>query len=143
VTEPIVVERRIAAPPSMVYTYLTESDKWARWQGDSATIEPKRGGVFAFSMANGMKARGQFIELVPYRRVVFTWGWIDHPDVPPGSSIVEIDLVSDGDDTLLTLTHRGLPADEVARHSAGWTHYLLRLALVASGGDPGPDLGPS
>ncbi|MEX2623211.1 MAG: SRPBCC domain-containing protein [Acidimicrobiia bacterium] len=142
-TKPIVVEKRIAAPPSMVYTYLTESDKWARWQGESATIETKRGGVFAFSMANGMKARGQFIELVPDQRVVFTWGWIDHPDIPPGSTTVEIDLVSDGDDTLLRLTHHGVPPDEIAKHSAGWTHYLQRLALVASGGDPGADLGPS
>lgn len=142
-TEPIVIERRIAAPPSVVYGYLTESHKWARWQGETATIEPKRGGVFAFSMANGMKARGQFSELVPDRRVVFTWGWIDHPEVPPGSTTVEIDLIGDGDGTLLTLTHRGLPLDEVASHTAGWNHYLPRLAVVASGGDPGPDHGPS
>jgi uncharacterized protein YndB with AHSA1/START domain len=142
VTEPIVVKRRIAAPPSIVYSYLTESDRWARWQGDRATIEPKRGGVFALSMANGMKARGQFIELVPDQRVVFTWGWIDHPQVPPGSTRVEIDLIADGAGTLLTLTHRGLPTEEVAAHTAGWNHYLPRLDLVASGGDPEPDLGP-
>lgn len=141
-TEPIVVERRIGAPPSVVYTFLTESEKWAKWQGASATIKPELGGVVTISMANGMKARGQFIELVPNRRVVFTWGWIGHPVVPPGSSTVEIDLTADGTGTLLTLTHRGLPTEEVPAHTAGWNHYVPRLALVATGGDPGADRGP-
>jgi len=86
---------------------------------------------------------GQFIELVPDRGVVFTWGWIDHTAVPAGSTTVEIDLIADGAGTLLTLTNRGLPTEEVASHTAGWNHYLPRLALVASGGDPGPDHGPS
>ena len=62
---PIVVERRIAAPPSVVYTYLTESDRWARWQGVEATIDAIPGGLFAVSMANGMRARGQFLSLSP------------------------------------------------------------------------------
>ncbi len=141
-TEPIIVERRISAPPSVVYRYLTESDKWARWQGVSATIKPVRGGIFAIAMANGMRARGQFIELVPEERVVFTWGWIDHPGVPPGASTVEIDLIAEGNGTLLRLTHSGLPTEEVPLHAAGWQHYVPRLALLSEGGDPGPDLGP-
>lgn len=142
-TAPLVVERRIAAPPSVVYAYLTESGRWARWQGIAATIEPIPGGIFALSMANGTRARGQFVELVPDRRVVFTWGWIDHPGVPPGSTTVEIDLLSDGASTLLTLTHRDLPAEEMPIHTVGWNHYLPRLAVVAEGGEPGPDSGPS
>ena len=138
---PIVVERRIVAPPSVVYTYLTESDRWARWQGVEATIDAIPGGLFAVSMANGMRARGQFLDLVPDRRVVFTWGWIDHPGLPPGSSTVEVDLVADDNGTLLTLTHRDLPAEEVALHLGGWDHYMPRLARVSEGGQPGPDKG--
>ncbi len=141
-TEPIIVTRQIAAPPSVVYAYLTDSDKWVRWQGVNATIEAKRGGIFALAMANGTKARGEFVELIPDHRVVFTWGWIDHPGVPPGSSTVEIDLVSDGAGTLLRLTHRGLPPDEIATHTAGWSHYTSRLAITAEGGEPGPDVLP-
>lgn len=138
-TEPIILSRRIAASPSVVYAYLTDSDKWVRWQGVNATIEPKPGGIFALAMANGTTARGEFVELIPHQRVVFTWGWIDHPGVPPGSSTVEIELVSEGEGTLLTLTHRGLPPDEVAIHNAGWNHYTWRLAITAEGGEPGPD----
>jgi uncharacterized protein YndB with AHSA1/START domain len=94
------------------------------------------------SMSNGMLASGRFVELVPHRRVVFTWGWEGHPTLPPGSSRVEIDLIPDGIGTLVRLTHRDLPPDEIAKHRSGWDHYLPRLAVAAEGGDPGPDPGP-
>ena len=141
--EPIVVERRISAPPPVVYAYLTDSDRWARWQGESAVIEATPGGTFGLVMGNGTLASGRFIELVPDRRVVFSWGWVGHPGLPPGSSTVEIDLVADDGGTRLTLTHRALPQEEIARHTLGWNHYLPRLGLVAEGGDPGPDQGPA
>lgn len=130
-SEPIIVERAISAPPETVYTYLTDEAKWPLWQGTVATLDPRPGGIFALAMANGMRARGQFVELVPPHRVVFTWGWIDHPGVPPGSSTVEIDLVATADGTLLTLRHYGLPAGEVAPHTAGWEMHLPQLANIA------------
>lgn len=139
--EPIVVRRRIAAPPSIVYGYLTDSELWARWQGVGATIEATPGGIFGISMPNGQRARGQFVELEPHRRVVFSWGWVDHPGVPPGSSTVEIDLVADEGGTMVTLTHTGLPPEEIDVHRLGWDHYIPRLAIVAEGGDPGRDTG--
>jgi len=61
-----------------------------------ATNDAQPGGLFRMLMGNRMCARGQFVELVPDVRVVFTWGWIDLPDLPPGSTIVEIDLEPDG-----------------------------------------------
>lgn len=139
--DPLVVERRIDAPPWRVYQFLTDGEKWSRWQGASAEVDARKGGLFGILMGNGMRARGQFVELEQDRRVVFTWGWVGHPGVPPGSSTVEIDLVPEGSGTLLRLTHHGLPPDELATHRQGWEHYLPRLATVAGGGDPGPDPG--
>ena len=142
-TSPIVVERHIAAPPAVVYTYLTESAKWSLWQGAAATIDARSGGIFVMKMPGGATARGQFLELVPDQRVVFTWGWVDHPGLPPGASTVEIDIVADGSGSRVRLTHRGLPGDEFEIHVLGWEHYLPRLALVAEGGEVTPDRGPS
>ena len=139
-SDPIVVERLIAAPPSVVYSYLTSSEKWARWQGVDAIVEPESGGEFAVSMPNGTSARGEFVELEPDRRVVFTWGWVDHPEIPPGSTTVEIELTGEGDGTRVRLTHRGLPPAEVPIHTAGWEHYTTRLGEVAEGREPGPDV---
>ena len=65
-----------------------------------------------------------------------------HSDVvPPGSSLVEIDLVDEAPNgTLLRLTHSGLPnAEQCAGHDEGWAHYIGRLAVAAAGRDPGPD----
>jgi uncharacterized protein YndB with AHSA1/START domain len=136
------VERRIRARPSAVYAYLTDSVLWARWQGVAAEIGAVPGGPFRMAMADGSTAEGEFVQLVPDRRVVFTWGWRGSPNVPPGSSTVEIELIGEGDETLLRLIHRGLPPDQRAVHAMGWNHYLPRLAIAATGTDPGPDSGP-
>jgi uncharacterized protein YndB with AHSA1/START domain len=137
----IVVEQWIEAPPSTVYRYLTGSDEWKRWQGVDARLDAREGGIFAMLMGNGMRAGGEFVRLVKDELVVFTWGWVDHPVIPPGSTTVEISLTKNGKGTLLTLTHR-LPDDEADLHRAGWAHYLPRLASAAAGLDPGPDPGP-
>ena len=85
-------------------------------------------------------ARGEFVEIDPPRRVVFTWGWEGMDAVPPGSSTVEVTFEPDGDATILRLVHRGLPsAEEVQQHSHGWDMYLGRLVVAGAGGDPGPD----
>lgn len=138
----IVLEQRIQATPADVYAYLTDEAKWKRWQGSDATLDPRVGGVFSVLMANGLNARGEFVELVPDRRVVFTWGWIGNENLPPGSSTVEIELRADGDATILVLKHGSLPDEELRQQRMGWTHYLPRLAVTAAGGEPGEDPGP-
>lgn len=130
----IRVEQRIAASPSTVYRYLTESEKWILWQSENADLDPRPGGHFLLEMENGMRARGQFVELVPDARVVFTWGWVDRPGIPPGSTEVTVELIEEDGGTLLILTHRALPDDEVTAHREGWLLHLPRLAEVASTG---------
>lgn len=142
-SRPVVVTQRIEAPPDVVYTYLTESAKWATWQGRDATVDANPGGIFALKMPNGATARGQFVELVPNKRVVFTWGWVDRPGLPPGSSTVEIEITAEGGGSIVTLTHRDLPDEETELHEIGWNHYLPRLASVATGEEVVPDRGPS
>ena len=96
--------------------------------------------VHAELRAFGQKGGGEYVEVVPYSRVVFTWGWeCEGATVPPGSSRVEVTFESDGDHTIVRLRHYGLPADEMDGHSEGWDHYMSRLAMAATGIDPGPD----
>lgn len=137
----IVVQRQIRAAPEKVFGFLTADDKWSRWQGVGASLDATPGGFFTIDMPNGTRSRGQFVEIEPHRRIVFTWGWIDHPGVPPGSTRVEIRLEEVAGGTLLTLTHSDLPEEEVPLHRQGWNHYVPRLALAGEGGDPGPDPG--
>jgi uncharacterized protein YndB with AHSA1/START domain len=136
----VVIERFIAAPRETVFSFFADPDRWLQWQGVSATIEPRAGGAFRMNVRGDGHAAGRFLEVRPPSRLVFTWGWEGDDWLPPGSTTVEVDLHSDGGGTRVTLRHRDLPSTEAAeQHQMGWSHYLDRLAVVAAGGDPGPD----
>ena len=78
---------------------------------------------------------------MPVHRLAYSFGWEGSQEVPPGSSLVEIDLLERGDGTLIRFTHSGLPnAAQCAQHDTGWRHYIARLAVAAAGGSPGDDL---
>jgi uncharacterized protein YndB with AHSA1/START domain len=133
-------EVQIAASPETVWELLTVPDQVTRWMGRAATLDLRPGGTYRIAVVPGSTARGEFVEIDPPRRLVYTWGWEDegHP-VPPGSSSVEFELSAHGDGTLLRMRHRDLAGAAAASHGGGWDHYLPRLAVAASGGDPGPD----
>ena len=134
-------ETHIAAPPATVFALLTDPDKILRWMGTEAEVEPHPGGLYLVNVTGARVARGAFREVVPVHRLAYSFGWDNSDDVPPGSTLVEIDLIEQPPDgTLLRMTHTGLPsAKECASHLEGWTHYLGRLQTVAAGRDPGPD----
>jgi uncharacterized protein YndB with AHSA1/START domain len=137
----VVQELTIEAPPAVVYEHLTDARRFIEWMADTATLEPTPGGRIRWTHANGDACSGTFVELVPDRRVVFTYGW-ERPavEIPPGSTAVEIDLHPDGlDATRLRLVHRGLDDLAADAHQGGWTHYLGRLRLACRGTPPGPD----
>jgi uncharacterized protein YndB with AHSA1/START domain len=140
-TEPLVVQREVAAPPATVFAFLTDPEKILRWMGTEATLEPRPGGLYLLNVGGKHMARGEFTEVIPVHRLAYSFGWEGGEKVPPGSSLIEIDLIDQNGGTLVRLTHSGLPdAEECASHEEGWTHYLERLAVAAAGGDPGPDL---
>ncbi|OHV65580.1 SRPBCC domain-containing protein [Pseudofrankia sp. BMG5.36] len=136
----VVKEIVIDAPVALVYDLLTSPLMLVRWLADDADIDPRSGGVVRWRHANGDVCSGQVVELIPPRRVVFTYGWerVD-VQVPPGSTTVEIDLVATPAGTRLRLVHHGLAGPMADAHAGGWAHYLSRLAIAASGADPGPD----
>jgi uncharacterized protein YndB with AHSA1/START domain len=142
-TETTSVERQVSidASPETIWDFLVDPDKATRWMGLSATLEAEPGGLYRVEVIPGHTARGEFVELDPLRRVVYTWGWEEgESSVPPGSSTVEIELIPEGDGTTVRLVHSNLPSAEAAEsHGHGWQHYLERLELAARGEDPGED----
>ena len=137
-----LVDRRvfIAASPARVYELLTDAGLLIEWMAPTADLEAVPGGSLTWTHHNGDSVVGAFVELVPARRIVFTYGW-DREDVciPPGSTTVEIDLRPRDGGTELHLVHRGLAGPMADAHAGGWSNYLARLAAVAEGRDPGPD----
>lgn len=131
---------QIQAPPDVVYDLLTDAAQFIRWMAPHAELDPRPGGIIRWTHANGDSCAGEFVELVPDRRVVFTYGW-ERADVevPPGSTTVEVTLRVIPSGTELQLIHRGLAGPMSDAHAGGWDNYLHRLALTAQTGDPGPD----
>ena len=137
----VIIERAIfiAASPKTVFAFLVDPALMTRWIGDSVTLDPRAGGLLRVEFSRGDVARGQYVEIVPDRRVAFTWGWEpDHEGqnpnltiLPPGASSVEIDLQPKKGGTLLHLRHRRVPPEIAQRHGERWSHYLTRLAAAA------------
>ena len=140
-TEAVIeYEVRVAASPDSVFDYFTDPAKMVQWMGTEATLDPQPGGVCRVNPSGHAVMSGRFVEVDPPRRIVFSWGWeTELLATPPQSTIVEVNLIPDGEGTLLHLVHRRLAPQAVGFHKAGWDHYLERLARVASGEDPGID----
>jgi uncharacterized protein YndB with AHSA1/START domain len=134
---------RIAARPETVWRYWTEPERMAEWWGTVARLDPRPGGACRVDMGGGVQEAGEedgpvmsgeFLEVVPFERLVFSFGWEPShhtPDIPPGSTRVEVTFEADGDDTVLTVHHSGLPVALGEIHRAGWEHHLPRLAAAA------------
>jgi uncharacterized protein YndB with AHSA1/START domain len=126
VPEVLTATVRIGAPPATVFPYFVDPALMVQWIGEWADLHPEPGGRFALDI-NKTPVRGEYLEIDPPRRVVFTWGVAGKDSLPTGSTTVEIVLTADGSDTIVELFHHDLPAEEHDGHFDGWTTMLDRL----------------
>jgi uncharacterized protein YndB with AHSA1/START domain len=137
--EAIQREMTIDADAATVFAFFTDPERLIRWIGVTAELEPQVGGIMLVEVIPGRVSRGEFKEVVPVSRLAYTFGWDGSKTVPPGSSLIEVDLTPKNGSTIVRFSHSGLPPEEVPGHREGWNHFLDRLAIAAAGGDPGPD----
>ena len=128
-SETVSASVRISARPDEVFRYLVQPELVVEWLGSWADLNPVPGGRFHVDIG-GQATRGEFVAVEPHHRVVFTWGTPGSGRMPPGSSQVEILLTADGDETVVNLSHSGLPAEKRATHLDGWTEHLDLLRTV-------------
>ena len=129
---------RIAAAPETVWSFWTEPERLAEWWGVGATVEAQHGDEYRVEMGEGPVMVGNFVELDPPRRLVFSFGWEANAagePMAPGSTTVEVTMQPDGADTVLVLRHFDMPVSHSADHAKGWAYFLgERLAAVAGRG---------
>jgi uncharacterized protein YndB with AHSA1/START domain len=131
----LTINRRFKSSPEKIYAAWTQPDQVVQWFGPpgvrdaSADFDLRAGGrytIVAFT-ADGERNQvgGVFHEVVPNRKLVYTWAWHSTPE---RESLVTLELKPDGGGTLLTLQHEQF-FDEPARdrHNAGWTGALTKL----------------
>ena len=140
----LTIVRRLKAPPQKVYAAWTRPELMARWWGPdagpvlSAEADPRVGGRFrvVFQTLDGEThdCRGEYQEVEPDRKLVFTWEWVT---LPERRSLVSITFRPIDDGTEMNFTHSQF-FDEAARdgHDAGWKGAFEKLdALIAELGD--------
>ena len=134
----LTLVRRLKAPPAKVYAAWTEPERMARWWGPdagpvlSAEAEVHPGGRFrvVFRTEDGEQhdSRGEYREVVPDERLVFTWHW---ESTPERESLVTVLLRPVGEGTELTLIHeRFFDTAARDRHREGWSGTLDKLEAL-------------
>jgi uncharacterized protein YndB with AHSA1/START domain len=129
------LEVRIDASPRTVFALLTDPTHMRTWLAEVVEADAQTGGVFRISSPVGISIEGAYLEVIPDRKVVFTWGGVE--GLKPGQSTVEFLLEPDGGGTLVHLRHYRLPPATIESHRRGWTESgLVKLKDVAEGRKP-------
>jgi uncharacterized protein YndB with AHSA1/START domain len=131
----LTIKRKLKASAEKVFAAWTQPEALKLWFGPSndytvmvAETDLRVGGRYRFVMdkpAEQHRVGGVYKEIVPNRKLVFTWAW---ESTPERESLVTIDIKPEDGGCLLTLTHERF-FDEAARdrHQSGWAGTLERL----------------
>ena len=137
------IRRLIKAPRDRVYAAWTDPAQLKQWFGPEGVqtrdlvADVRVGGKYRWDITNSegeeMTARGEYRELQPGRKIVFTWQWDDDEVWQDHTSIVTVELSDAPGGTELRLTHEQLP-NEKSRdgHTEGWNSALNKLENLFS-----------
>lgn len=133
----IHVTRRYSAPAERVFDAWLDREVAGRWLFATALrpmtyveIDARVRGSFCFARRRDgelIEHTGEYIELVPHRRLVFTLCAQDHPHVITRVA-VEITPLKTG--CALALSHENVPPDYAHHMEARWTGILYGLAVT-------------
>ncbi len=132
------IERLIKAPRDQVYTAWTDPAQIKQWFGPENVqtrdliADARVGGTFRWDLTNSegedMTILGEYRELQPGNKIVFTWQWEDDEDWENHISIVRVELDDADGGTKLRLRHEQLPNEESRDgHAQGWASVLDKL----------------
>jgi uncharacterized protein YndB with AHSA1/START domain len=132
------IKRVINAPRERVYAAWTEPEQLKQWFGPEKVqthdliAEPRAGGRFRWDLSNPegekMTCRGEYRELEPDRKIVFTWQWDDDETWENHTSVVTVELADCEGGTEIRLRHEFLPNEKSCEgHTEGWNSVLDKL----------------
>jgi uncharacterized protein YndB with AHSA1/START domain len=129
---PHVLERTvwIQADRRTVFSFFTDSVRWAKWWGAGSSIDARRGGRVSIRYPNGALASGEVLDIAAPERLVFSFGYDSGNPIPPGHSRVEIRLEAQSAGTRLHLSHFFAEAEVRDQHVQGWRYQLSVFANV-------------
>ena len=139
-TNTVRLHRVLRAPPSKVYRAFLNADALAKWLPPNGFtckvhhLEPKVGGTFRmsftnFSTGNGHSFGGEYLELVPSRKISYT-DKFDDPNMP-GQMKTTVTLTQVSCGTEIAIVQEGIPeAIPTEMCYLGWQESLTLLAQL-------------
>ena len=132
------IKRFINAPRVRVYAAWTDPAQLKEWWGPESVrtrnlvADARVGGKYRWDLTNPegeeMTVFGEYRELVPGKKIVFTWKWDDDENWEEHNSVVMVELSDRDGGTEVRLVHEKLPSEESRdRHNEGWNSVLDRL----------------
>ncbi len=131
------IRRTFPGSAERLFACFTDPAHLLRWWGPEGTscpvaeVDLRPGGAYRLEIlaANGNLSivSGEYLEVEPPARLVFTWRW---DDTPEERTRVTLELSDRGDGRCeLDLKHERFPNDERASlHGDGWSSSLICLA---------------
>ena len=126
----IIVERTFKASTSVVWKALTDKDEMKKWYFDLKEFKAEKGFVFQFVSGPPNETQYTHIceitEVVPEKKLIYSWRYEGYE----GISIVTFELRALGNETIVTLTHKGIESFPKHPHFApgnfkdGWNHII-------------------
>jgi uncharacterized protein YndB with AHSA1/START domain len=129
----------IRAARATVFTYFTDSARWADWWGAGSTIDAQPGGKMYIRHPNGIEAGGEVLEVAGPGHIVFTYGYNSGTPIPFGGSKVTVTLREEGDGTLLSLFHEFSDSAQRDHHIQGWRFQLSLFSNAVLNGLHAPN----
>ena len=118
----------IRAHREVVFRFFTDSARWAAWWGAGSSIDPRPGGRVFIRNPGGTEVSGEVVEIDEPERIVFTYGFVAGTPIPPGSSLVTIELERERGGTRVRLSHAFAEAAVRDEHVQGWRYQLSVFA---------------
>jgi len=148
----LVLHRHFKASPERVFAAFTEKALMQGWYGPEAMTVPhcevdaRVGGKFRIEMhaATGSVniVTGEFKEITPPERLVFSWGWLNGAGRNP-ETLVTLTLKPKDGGTDLTLEQTGFLKEEFREgHREGWTSSFSGLEALLAGRPKPLNAGP-
>lgn len=131
---PFTVDRTVVirATPAVVFSFFTDTPRWAKWWGEGSSIDPRPGGRVVIRYPTGDEALGEVLEIEAPERIVFSYGYARGTPIAPGGSRVSIRLEPVPTGTRLILTHAVDNAAVRDEHVQGWRFQLGLFANAVS-----------
>jgi uncharacterized protein YndB with AHSA1/START domain len=134
----IELQRRFRASPERVFRAWTQPralrEWWCPpgWVAGEIELDVRVGGSYCIRMSRvgevrSVAVRGQFLEVRPPERLVYTWCW-EGAFTHISETLVTLELRGSEGDTLLTLRHEKFAdAAVLQQHRTGWIAACNRL----------------